>query len=251
MKYKQDGSLNTCCNRLLVKRELINNSYRTHESQKYANYGMNKNIKSEAEKKSIHSYIRGDRLNKIDYYLKDYKIRYSKKKGIAKLDCYYENKVLKKINKIFEITDNMKNKKKYYNKKVYNKYVVRLVFFSIIPFLGLIFTFYFSKLNPYTEKACFSECLFKHEGDGTKSNPTSNATDDHAKKERILLLIDKKTFHIIEIVNDLFLWISFTVVLLILLYICIKLLKYARIKSGKGKMSIKDYCCFCKDLFIA
>ncbi|KMZ86063.1 hypothetical protein PVBG_05462 [Plasmodium vivax Brazil I] len=84
MKYKQDGSLNISFNRLLAKHELKNDSYRTYTRQKYGNYGMNKNIKGETEKKSTYSQIRGGGLNKFDAYMKDYKNRYAKKKGLAK-----------------------------------------------------------------------------------------------------------------------------------------------------------------------
>ncbi|KMZ76579.1 hypothetical protein PVIIG_06539, partial [Plasmodium vivax India VII] len=122
VKYGQDVSLNINFNRLLAKHELKKDSYKTYARQKYANYGITKNIKSEEVKNPTQSQIRKDCLNNYDAYMKGYKNRYAKKKGLAKLDCYYENKVLKKINNIFEITDNMKNNKKYYNKKIYNKY---------------------------------------------------------------------------------------------------------------------------------
>ncbi|KMZ94900.1 hypothetical protein PVMG_05511 [Plasmodium vivax Mauritania I] len=251
MIYGQDGSLNISFNRLLAKHELKKDSYKTYARQKYANYGMNNNIKSEEVNKRSQSQIRKDCLNNYDAYMKGYKNRYSKKKGLAKLDCYYEKKVLKRINNIFEISENMRNKKNPYNKKIYNKYIMSLVLFSIIPFFGLIIIFYFSKLNPYMQKACFSECLLKHKGDGSKSANFEKAVEDHKAEGIRLLSIDEKTFHIIEMVNDVFLWLSFSIVLLVLLYILLKIIKYARIKSGKGKMSVKDYCHFCKDLFIA
>ncbi|VUZ99844.1 Plasmodium exported protein, unknown function [Plasmodium vivax] len=248
MKYKQDGSLNTCYNRLLAKHELKKDSYKTYASQKYANYGMNKNIKSEEVKTPIQSQIRKDCLNNYAVYMNDYKNRYAKKKGLAKWDCYYERKLFNKINNIFEITDNMTNKKKYYNKKIYNKYIVGLVLFSLIPFLGFIFIFYFSKLNPYMQKACFSACRSKHPSNGTDSEDFDKAVKDHEAKGIRLLSIEENTYHLIEKVNDVFLWLSFSIVLLVLLYILLKIIKYARIKSGKGKMSVKDYCHFCKDL---
>ncbi|VVA00288.1 Plasmodium exported protein, unknown function, partial [Plasmodium vivax] len=213
--------------------ELINNSYRTHESQKYANYGMNKNIKSEAEKKSIYSYIRGDRLNKIDYYIKDYKIRYSKKKGIAKLDCYYENKVLKKINDIFEITDNMKNKKKYYNKKIFNKYFMSLILFGLLPFLGITIPLLFHKDGLLKYIFCFSDCkISEHKAYANKS-----MADVHEEKGIFFLSsITLEDFNIVDIFNMVFLWLLFPIVLLVLFYILLKIIKYARIKSGKCKI---------------
>ncbi|KMZ86479.1 hypothetical protein PVBG_05346 [Plasmodium vivax Brazil I] len=124
---------------------------------------MNKNIKGDEEKKSTHSQIRGDFLNHFDAYKKDYKNRCSKKKGLAKLDCYYEKKVLKKINNIFEITDNNRNNNKFYNKKIYNKYVIRLILFGLLPFLGTIMPLFFSEYNTYIREWCFIDCDSKHD----------------------------------------------------------------------------------------
>ncbi|KMZ98960.1 hypothetical protein PVNG_05672 [Plasmodium vivax North Korean] len=206
--------------------------------QKYANYVVNKNIKSEAEKKSLHSYIKGDRLNKIDYYIKDYKIRYSKKKGIAKLDCYYERKIFNKINNIYKISKNMKITKKYYKKKKYNKYVMLFASFAVIPIVRLIFILYFSELNTDMKDACFSGCLSKHEeSDNTNFDDYKASVTCHEKKKIHLLSFDKNTYEKIEIVNNVFLWISFSILLLVLLYILIKVIKYARIKSGKCKIA--------------
>ncbi|KMZ95121.1 hypothetical protein PVMG_05950 [Plasmodium vivax Mauritania I] len=251
MKYEQVRSLNISFNRLLAKHELKKDSYKTYSSQKYANYGTNKNIKSEEVKIPIQSQIRKDCLNNYDVYMKDYKNRYGKKKGLAKWDCYCERKLFNKINNIYEITDNMQNKKKYYNKKIYNKYVIRLILFGLIPFLGTIMPLFFSEYNTYINNWCFSDCRSKHDTSGQTDNPVDKIESVHREKQRYLMLIDKATFEAIAIVNEVFLYLSFFIVLLIFLYILLKIIKYARIKSGKGKMSVKDYCHFCKDLITA
>ncbi|KMZ77124.1 hypothetical protein PVIIG_06546 [Plasmodium vivax India VII] len=250
LKYEQDGSLNKSFNRLLAKHEPVNDSYKTYARQGYANYGTNKNIKSEEIKKPTKSRIRKDCLNNFDAYMQDYKYRYAKKKGIAKLDCYYENKVLKKINNIFEITDNMNNKKKYYNKKIYNKYIMRLILFGLIPLLGTIIPLLFGEHSPLKDMMCFSNCLSDH-NESPRAVQADKAAKAHQDKNIYLSSIHKDTFGIIEIVNKVFLYLSLFIVILILLYVLLKIIKYARIKSGKGKMSVKDYCHFCKDLFIA
>ncbi|CAI7717591.1 hypothetical protein PVPAM_010010000 [Plasmodium vivax] len=68
--------------RLLAKHELKNNLYKTNVGQNYEDYGMNKNIKNGAEKKSTYSQVKGDKLNELDAYKKGYKHRHSKKKVI-------------------------------------------------------------------------------------------------------------------------------------------------------------------------
>ncbi|KMZ88498.1 hypothetical protein PVBG_06159 [Plasmodium vivax Brazil I] len=251
MKYEQVRSLNISFNRLLAKHELKKDSYKTYSSQKYANYGTNKNIKSEEVKIPIQSQIRKDCLNNYDVYMKDYKNRYGKKKGLAKWDCYCERNLFNKINNIYEITDNMKNKKKYYNKKIYNKYVIRLILFGLIPFLGTIMPLFFSEYNTYINNWCLRDCRSKHDTSDQTANTVDKIESVHREKQRYLMLIDKATFEAIAIVNEVFLYLSFFIVLLIFLYILLKIIKYARIKSGKGKMSVKDYCHFCKDLITA
>ncbi|KMZ76688.1 hypothetical protein PVIIG_05728 [Plasmodium vivax India VII] len=251
MIYGQDGSLNISFNRLLAKHELTNDSYKTYARQKYANYGMNKNIKSEEVKKPTPSHIRGDCLNNFDAYMKDYKKRYSKKKGVAKLDCYYERKLFNKINNIIHISENMKNDEKLYKKKKYNKYVIYLILFGLFPFLASIMPLLFAEHSPLTKMICFSTCRSKHDSTQSGRVQDDQAANVHADKGIYLCSIDKNTFEIIGTVNDVYFFLSCSIVLLILLYVLLKIVKYARIKSGKGKMSIKDYCHFCKDLITA
>ncbi|KMZ91869.1 hypothetical protein PVMG_04428 [Plasmodium vivax Mauritania I] len=112
MKFKQGRTLNICFNRLLAKHELKNNLYKTNVGQNYEDYGMNKNIKNGAEKKSTYSQVKGDKLNKLDAYKKGYKHRHSKKKGLAKFECYCEKKIFDKIDYIYELSRTMKNAKK-------------------------------------------------------------------------------------------------------------------------------------------
>ncbi|KMZ76619.1 hypothetical protein PVIIG_05463 [Plasmodium vivax India VII] len=249
MKYGQDVSLDISFNRLLSKHELINDSYKTHSRHKHANYGMNKNIKSEAEKKSTYSQISGGGLNKFDAYMKDYKYRYSKKKGIAKLDCYYEKKVLKKINNIYEISEYMRNKNKFYNKKIFNRYIISLIIFAFIPFLGTILPLFFSDLNPYVKNWCFNTCRSKHiKNDNSKSQTIEAAKTDHQQQQRYLTSLSKDTLGTIQILNFVLLLLSIIIVLFVLFYILLKYIKYARLRAGKGKMSLKQYCCFFNEL---
>ncbi|KMZ94942.1 hypothetical protein PVMG_06113 [Plasmodium vivax Mauritania I] len=247
MKYERDGSWNISFNRLLAKHELINDSYKTYAGQKYANYGTNKNIRSEAEKKSTHSQIRGDGINNFYAYMKDYKNRYAKKKGLAKWDCYYEKKVLNKINNMYEITDNIRNNNKLYNKIIYNKYLIRLILFCLLPCIGLLMPLFFNKYNPLLKKFCFSDC------DESTHQAAGGKTIDQVHDEKGLFFasISYEHFKIIETLNTVFVSLLLIIVSIVVFYILLKYIKYARLRAGKGKMSLKEYCTFSKDLITA
>ncbi|VUZ99685.1 Plasmodium exported protein, unknown function [Plasmodium vivax] len=247
IKYEHDRLLNIRCSRLLAKHVLKNDSYKTQSRQKQSSNRFNKDIINEAENKSTYSQIKKSELNYLDLYRKDYKNRYSKKKGLSKLDCYYENKVFNKINNIFEISEYIKNNNKFYNKKAFNKYIIRLIIFSFIPFIGLIIPFFFSEYNPLIKNWCFSTCTYKHDGSGTKDE-ASKAVEIHRNKSRYLTSLSKDALETMQIVNFAFLLLSITIVLFVLLYILIKSIKYARLRAGKGKISLKQYCCFFKEL---
>ncbi|KMZ83351.1 hypothetical protein PVBG_05747 [Plasmodium vivax Brazil I] len=248
MIYGQGASLNISFNRLLAKHEIINDSYKTYARQKYTNHGMSRNIKGDVEKKPAHSLIRGDCLNHFDAYMKDYKNRYAKKKGLAKLDCYYEKKVLKKINNIFEITDNIRNNNKFYNKKIYNKYVIRLILFCLIPCIGLLIPLFFNNYNPLMDKFCFNDCTVQ----AHKAVQDKTIEKVHEENGIFFASISSEHFKIIAIMNGLFVSLLLIIVLIVVLYILLKYIKYARLRAGKkGNMSVKDYCNFCKELITA
>ncbi|CAI7724085.1 Plasmodium exported protein, unknown function [Plasmodium vivax] len=250
INYEEDGLLNIRCSRLLVKHLLKNDSYKTQSRQNYSSNGINQNIINEAENKSTYSQIKKSDLNYLDLYRKDYKNRYSKKKGLSKLDCYYENKVFNKINNIFEISEYMRNKNKYYNKKIFKKYIIRLIIFAFIPFIGLIIPFFFSKYNPLIKGWCFSSCRAR---DSSNKEPKDflESAKIHEKRHRYLTSLSKDTLVTIEIVNFVFLMLSIIIVIFVLLYIFLKFIKYIRLKDGKGKTGLKDYYHFCKELIAA
>ncbi|CAG9474528.1 unnamed protein product [Plasmodium vivax] len=250
INYEGDGLLNITCSRLLAKHVLKNDSYKTQSRQKYTSNGINRNIINDAENKSTYSQIKKSYLNYLDLYRKDYKNRYSKKKGLSKLDCYYENKVFNKINNIFEISEYMKHKNKYYNKKIFKKYIIRLIIFAFIPFIGLIIPFFFSKYNPLIENWCFSTCRAL-DSSGQKPEVFDASAKIHEKRHRYLTYISKDTLGTIEIVNFVFLLSSIIIVVCVLLYIFLKFIKYTRLKDGKGKTGVKEYYRFCKELITA
>ncbi|SCA59552.1 Protein of unknown function, putative [Plasmodium vivax] len=162
--------------------------------------------------------------------MKNYKKRYMKKKGLYKLDCYCENKVFGKFNHISDIAEkmekNMKNSKKFFLKK----YGIGLIIFALIPSLGLIYPILLGHkdLGDGILKLCFTShtgCAKFHPG------------------------IEQKELEKLAEVPLAFSIITLVIFLLFIIYILVKVIKYEKIKSGKGKMNIKEYCRFCKDIF--
>ncbi|CAI7718367.1 Plasmodium exported protein, unknown function [Plasmodium vivax] len=251
MKYVQDELLNIRCSRLLAKHVLKNDSYKTQSRQKQSSNRFNKDIINEAENKSTYSQIKKSELNYLDLYRKDYKNRYSKKKGLSKLDCYYENKVFNKINNIFEISEYIKNNNKFYNKKAFNKYIIRLIIFSFIPFIGLIIPFFFSEHNTLIKNWCLSTCRSLHGSSDKAPENFSEAEKIHKDKQMYLTSLSKDDLVTIKMVNNVFLVLSTIIVIFAILYIFLKFIKYTRLKDGKGKTGVKDYYRFCKEMIIA
>ncbi|VUZ95019.1 Plasmodium exported protein, unknown function [Plasmodium vivax] len=209
-----------------------NDLYKTHVRQNYADYQMNKNIKNEAEKKSTYSQVKRDSLNKLDAYRKGYKRRYSKKKGLAKLECSYEKKIFDKIDYIYGLAENWNN-----NKKSYKKKNIRQVWCPS-DFVRFITTSWID--NADKDNALLNLCANNNHPDCSLQKFT------HCEKS----LISPEQFDIIEHIHFVFFLLLLIVVLSIIFYTLIKIVKYEKLKSGKVNMGLKEYCRFGKEVFI-
>ncbi|SCA60885.1 Protein of unknown function, putative [Plasmodium vivax] len=234
MKYKQEGLINKCNNRLLANHE-------TQKDLKYQRFRNNllDDVNNMNLKYRMNNTSTYDQLNKkkLDAYKKGYKIRYSKKKGLAKLDCYWEKKVFNKIDEIYELSRSMQNDKKKFKKKIYNKFGYRLILFAISPIFGVIFPILFNKNSPFLDY-CASECV-----------ATANG-HSHDPGKFIKSSLSSTEFDIISSFNALFFFALFIIVLTVIIYILVKVVKYERLKEGKGRIKGKGYYRFCKNIFI-
>ncbi|KMZ98409.1 hypothetical protein PVNG_04353 [Plasmodium vivax North Korean] len=176
--------------------------------------------------------MKRNELNNIDVYMKNYKHRYGKKKGLFKLDCYYENKIFKKIDYIYDLAKIMRNYKKSFKKNILQNFGYRLIFLSLIPFFGIVFPILFNEKYPLIN-VCFS----------------SHTHGSNDCKDYYELLFTENKWKIFLPLYTTLLSLLIILVLSINFYILIKVLKYERLKCGKGKMSIKEYCRFCKDIY--
>ncbi|KMZ89332.1 hypothetical protein PVBG_03682 [Plasmodium vivax Brazil I] len=243
-QYNHRQMLNIIFNRLLAKQELKKDLYKTKLGRKNSNYGMNKYMNNAEEDLSAYLQTKTISSNELERYKKRYNHRYSKKKGLAKLDCYMENIVFNKIEYIYKLAENLKNNKKLFKKNIYNMYGYVLLRLTLIPALGLIIPVFFGEYSPIVKKWCFSTC------DGTIHTDSSiKSEEEHAAKGFYKTSISESSWKIIEVMNMvIFLSIIF-VALIIIFYTLIKVVKYERLKAGKGKIKGKEYYRFCKEVF--
>ncbi|CAI7718656.1 Plasmodium exported protein, unknown function [Plasmodium vivax] len=185
-------------------------------------YRDNKKLKNAKEHASIYANLERNYSNNLEKYRKDLRKRYSKKKGISKLDCYCEQKIFNKIDKIYEAAKNVNNDRNSINEIINQKYGLKFVLLCLYPLTGLILPL----LSFLQDDQGCSEYKFEKTILGKTGLPHDAATSISA------ILI-----------------ISCFMVLSVIIYIIIKFIKYEKLKAGKGKMSVMEYCRFCNKIF--
>ncbi|KMZ83293.1 hypothetical protein PVBG_06062 [Plasmodium vivax Brazil I] len=162
--------------------------------------------------------------NNIGVLQRNYKNRFGKKKGLAKLDHYFEKKLFYKFDNIYKLAKKMSNDKKIKEKNIYNKYLNRFTLYYLLSLPGIIIViFHLMGMLHINTSLCEDIAKNKHEA-------------------------CKLFFEYIGYVNIIILSISYIIFISVFIYGFIKIIKYERIKSIKGKMSLKEYCNFCKEV---
>ncbi|CAI7718624.1 Plasmodium exported protein, unknown function [Plasmodium vivax] len=238
MKFNHDRPRNTCINRLLSKVESNEELDNLNLRGNLINYGISPKNTNEEDVISTYGNIKKRRRINLYDHKKGYKRRYSKKKGLAKLDCYCEKILFDKFDYLDNIAQNKKNRRTSFMDKILNRYGYRLILFSLLPIVGLIFPVLFCNKDEkptYLALFCAHE---NHEGDREKCKAGK---------------LPESIFPHINVINYLnliiFYFIIPTIYLFVIIYGFIKVVKYERLKSGKDKMNFKEYCRFCKNLF--
>ncbi|KMZ96483.1 hypothetical protein PVNG_05836 [Plasmodium vivax North Korean] len=227
MKFNEDRSLNINYNRLLAKHDLGKELRYTGLREKLLDNNVDNRKKNVAENVLKYSQIKGIESNHFDAYMKDYKRRYGEKKGLYKLDCYCENKLFSKIHHIDEIAGKFKNDIEGFKKYFLRKYGIGLMFFALIPALGLILPILFGVKD--WGSGVLSIC-------STNDHYSGTVPDDCSKLHPRIKTDD---FNNINLCNEIFSFTMFIIVFVTILYILIKFIKYEKLKTGKRKMKIK------------
>ncbi|KMZ88524.1 hypothetical protein PVBG_06184 [Plasmodium vivax Brazil I] len=214
-KSEHDSIIDIDFNRLLAQYEFKKQLDHLSLSKNSPGYSKLKEIKND-KYISTYSHVKKGKANDLDAYKREYKKRYDKKKGLEKLDCYCEKKIFDKIEYLEDLSYKMKNKKYYFITKILIRYVLIFILFSLIPFLGFIY-------------------------------PSLGGTGEN--KECLVAGIRKTTYQILGNLNIVLSYIALAIVILTIIYTFIKVVKYEKVKAGKVKMSIKEYCQFCKEIF--
>ncbi|CAI7721645.1 Plasmodium exported protein, unknown function [Plasmodium vivax] len=88
------------------------------------------------ESSNIYGHLKQDKLNNVDTYLKSYKSRYAKKKGLKKFDCYYEKKLFSSINKLEKHMKKNNLSKNRIKGVIFLKYGLPFILLSLLPILS-------------------------------------------------------------------------------------------------------------------
>ncbi|KMZ88853.1 hypothetical protein PVBG_05961 [Plasmodium vivax Brazil I] len=212
--HKLDGRYEIGVHRLLSKTELdvvLEPNYIKEDISH--NYESNE-LENEPEDSSIYRSLKQNSSNHMYSYRKNFKNNYTKKKGLKKLDCYCERKIFNNIDKIYKLAENRNYDKKTFKNVIMKKYGYKIILSSLFLLLGLIV--------PILSKAGVNvKCLG----------------------------VSKDLKDIIPYINSAFFIPYCSIFILTILYIFFKVVKYEKLKAGKGKMNRKEYICFCKEIF--
>ncbi|CAI7724186.1 Plasmodium exported protein, unknown function [Plasmodium vivax] len=202
--------------RIMAKHELGIESDYTVLKTKSSEFSDNEKIKNVEEGVSIYERIQKSNSQKFKGNKKVNKNKYAKKKGISKLDCYCEEKIFNKIDEINKLAKNMDNDNSNLKKLLYKKYGLKFTITYLFPIIGLIM----SSLS-WGDKGYYKNSILNK----------NNVSEETAISVCIIITI-----------------VSFAL-LLVIIYIIIKIIKYEKLKAGKEKMSIMEYCRFCNEIF--
>ncbi|VUZ99856.1 Plasmodium exported protein, unknown function [Plasmodium vivax] len=227
---EQNKSWNIKFNRLLSYSEQQRDLERKRFREKLPDSRTYKGKRNVPDNTSAYSHVKNIGSNHFDIYLKNYKSRYMRKKGLSKLDCYYENKLFKKLSHFDDITENMKYDRKRLKKFLFKKYGITIILFFLIPAIGLIYPIVFGVRNDCPGIV------------GICSTSGHNVEKYHEKNDGCpyrWLYTNKDLIENIGYINGIFTIILSIIILLVYIYILLKIKKYEKITAGKNKISVK------------
>ncbi|GAW83202.1 variable surface protein [Plasmodium gonderi] len=163
-------------------------------------------LKNETEEHTIDGDLEKVKLNKLCTCKKKGKKGYKKKRGLKKLDAYFEKKIFSHIGGVELIRQNTRSDKNSFTKAISKKYGSYIRFSIFIFFIGGIITI----INNFGG---------------------ANHITVHGIWDALGCLLSDITFYIFPVI-----------ILTIIIYIQSKVIKYERLKSKKGKTPGEEHC---------
>ncbi|SCA81702.1 Plasmodium exported protein, unknown function, partial [Plasmodium vivax] len=201
-------------NRLLAKHRDESELQRIRLQNKANGNVYKYKLSNGSKSNNIYGHLKQDKLNHVVTYLKNYKSRYAKKKGLKKFDCYYEKKFFSTINKLEKHMEKNNLSKNRIKGVLFTKYGLPFILLSLLP--ALLYAVPYRQItNRYNVKA--PEGYTVKKGRETFIGLRAKITTDDAS------------------LHCIFLCISITIILSLIIYTYIKILKYKRIKAGMLK----------------
>ncbi|SCA83743.1 Plasmodium exported protein, unknown function, partial [Plasmodium vivax] len=209
-------SLSLRTHRSLAKTELENELGNIRLKHKTSNYGGNNKFSYINDNNNNNTYDKVKRgiPNHMEAYLRNYHSRYTKEKGIKKLDCYCEKKLFKSLHKISKLAEQKNISKSRIKRIIFTKYGLLLFIISLLPLLALAIPV--EKWKEHTIDKCKPE---------KKSDESLKISHTQCTET----VIEDNSYRLVCIS------ISTIIILLFIIYIFIKIMKYNRIKSGMLK----------------
>ncbi|KMZ96131.1 hypothetical protein PVNG_06027 [Plasmodium vivax North Korean] len=215
---KSSVALGKIALRSLAKYENMNELKRTLLEDSINN-GENYILIKVIESMPTYEQLKQSSPSNMEAYLKSYKSRYKNKKGLRKLDCYYEKNMFKEINKIEKLLEQKNITKGRIKKKIYKKYGLPLILLTLLPLFALIIPVKKIGRRHFDKKCTY---IF------SKGNGGKKFLGYGHRECKFEQLTDNYTMYI-------FLFISIFIVISFIIYNYIKVMKYRRIKAGMSK----------------
>ncbi|KMZ87900.1 hypothetical protein PVBG_06235 [Plasmodium vivax Brazil I] len=211
-------SLDVRTHRSLAKSKQENELGNIRPNHKTSNYGENHKvlyINDNKNNNNTYEKVKRVRPNHMETYLKSYNSRYTKEKGIKKLDCYCEKKIFKSMYKISKLAEQKNISKSRIKRIIFTKYGFLFFIISSLPLLAFAIPRYDGTMHSLVKckaqkKSQGEECKIVHEG------------CEYAD------IVDNSY-------RFIYIFFSTIIILLFIIYIFIKIMKYNRIKSGMLK----------------
>ncbi|KMZ76680.1 hypothetical protein PVIIG_05720 [Plasmodium vivax India VII] len=201
-------------NRLLAKHRDGSELQRIRLQDKANDKVYKHKLSNANESNNIYEHLKHDKLNNVDTYLKSYKSRYAKKKGLKKFDCYFEKILFSSINKLEKHMEKNNLSNNRIKGILFKKYGLPFLLLSLLP--ALLYALPHRQITKEHKLTPSNGYTFQRNSTTVQELP-------------IKITTESKDLHCF------FIYISLTIILSLAIYTYIKIMKYQRIKAGMLK----------------